>query len=73
MTITRNLSIDQLPSYLTIAEVSDYLGTGEAIVRERIRQGQLPAARFGRMLRIRREDLEAALEPNKAIEDGNVY
>ena len=49
--------------YLTPAEAAGLLKVHERTVRRWIGQGRIPARRIGRLLRIRREDLDALGEP----------
>jgi excisionase family DNA binding protein len=47
--------------YLTVAEVAGLLKLNQQTIRNWIDQGQLPASRAGRRVRIHRDDLEALL------------
>ncbi len=47
--------------YLSPLEVAQHLGVQVETVRDWIRRGELRAVRLGRLLRVRREDLEAWL------------
>ena len=56
---------------LTIRQVAEYLGCSETTVRNRTREGSLKAVRMGpRMIRIRRDDLDAILQPYDAGQAG---
>jgi len=44
---------------LDIASVADYLGVSERTVYNKVRSGELPAFKVGRLWRVRRRDLEA--------------
>lgn len=57
MTITRTTPLDQLPEFLTPAEVKTFLGLSRATTYELLRRGELPSVRFGRLLRIPRTAL----------------
>lgn len=46
---------------LDIASVAEYLGVSERTVYNRVRSGDLPAAKVGRLWRVRAADLEAWL------------
>jgi len=46
---------------LTVDEVADYLRIKSTTVRDLIKRGELPAARVGRVYRIRRADVEKLL------------
>ncbi len=49
--------------YLTLAESAKYLHLSERTVRRHIEAGMIPARRLGRNIRLRREDLDAAMAP----------
>ncbi len=53
----------QPPSYLSIDGTSQELGCSPDTVRRLIARGELKAYRVGRLIRIRREDLNRALKP----------
>ena len=46
---------------LTVDEVAEYLRIKSTTVRDLIKRGELPAARVGRVYRIRRADVEKLL------------
>ena len=46
------LSFDDLPEYLTPAEVQAYLRLSRNTVYEALRRGEIPHVRFGRLIRI---------------------
>ena len=50
-------------NFYTVAEAAKFLRVNPMTVRRHIGAGRLPAARAGRSLRIRREDLEAFMQP----------
>jgi excisionase family DNA binding protein len=50
-----------LSSYLSVRDVARDLGLAEMTVYRWIWGGRLPSVRAGRLIRIRREDLEAFL------------
>lgn len=61
----------QFGDLLTIRQVAEYLGCSETTVRNRTREGSLKAVRMGpRMIRIRRDDLDAILQPYDAGQAG---
>lgn len=51
------------PDLLTVGEVAERLRLNHHSVRRHIRNGRLKAVRVGGRVRIRREDLEAFMEP----------
>lgn len=48
---------------LSIPDAAEYSGASQKTIRRRIADGTIPAVRIGRLIRIRPEDLEAALRP----------
>jgi excisionase family DNA binding protein len=60
--ITRHTPLDQLPELLDASEVSTWLGIGRGKTYDLIRRGELPAVRFGRLVRIPRSALAAMVE-----------
>jgi excisionase family DNA binding protein len=61
----------QFGDLLTIRHAAEYWGCSETTVRNRIKEGSLKAVRMGpRMIRIRREDLDAILQPYDAGQAG---
>ena len=49
--------------YYTLEEVADILKLHPQTLRRWIRQGKLPARRFGKQFRLRREDFEQVAQP----------
>jgi len=49
------------PAYLTTAEVAAVLACSEDTVLRAVRRGDLPAIRYGRLVRVERAGLEAFL------------
>ncbi len=47
---------------LTVDEVAEYLRIKATTVRDLIKRGELPAARVGRVYRIKRADVEKLLD-----------
>lgn len=48
--------------FLSVEEVSAMLRISPQTIRKHIREGKLPAARFGHFWRVRRSDLEALFD-----------
>ncbi len=48
---------------MTIDQVAEYLQLSDLTIRRRISEGALPAYRWGRAVRIRREDVESLFSP----------
>lgn len=53
-------TFEELPEYLTPAEVMDYLRLSRNTVYTLIQRGKLPSRKFGRTIRIPRSALAAA-------------
>ena len=49
---------------LKAEQVADLLDLSKSFVYQMIRQGQLPAVRFGSAVRVRQEDLDAFVQAN---------
>ena len=60
--VNRSTPLDRLPQYLTIEEICHLLNIGRSLGYELVRSGELPAIRFGRLLRIPKSALLAHLE-----------
>jgi excisionase family DNA binding protein len=58
-----NTSVEK--EWLTVAELQDWLTIGRSKVYELISTGELPSYKVGRVLRLRRQDVEAWLEQNR--------
>ena len=56
--ITRDTKWEMLPDYLTPAEARAYLNLERSTLYDLVRRGELPAVRFGKVLRIPREALK---------------
>jgi excisionase family DNA binding protein len=56
--ITRDTKWEMLPDYLTPEEARAYLNLGRTTLYDLVRRGELPAVRFGKVLRIPREALK---------------
>jgi len=52
---------------LTVEQVQRMLQTGRTFTYSLIRTGELPSYRVGRLLRVRRRDVERWLEANKCV------
>lgn len=55
-------------SYYTIAEAAALLKLHPQTLRRWIREGKLPAKRFGRQFRLRLEDIESAGRPSAPLD-----
>ncbi len=54
-----------------VPELAEYLGVGLRTVYKFLDQGLIPAYRLGRVIRMKREDVDAFLEGNR-IEPGSL-
>lgn len=52
---------------LTVNEVAERLGLHAHTIRRYIREGKIPAAKFGRVWRVDEEDLRAFIEEQKRL------
>ncbi len=50
---------------LSVLEVCQALGMGKSWVHRRIRSGEIPSVRFGRKIKVKREDLQEYLESHR--------
>lgn len=55
------MSADREETFLTVAEVAEWLKVNQQTVRNWIDQGRLPAVRVGRRVRIKRSDFDRIL------------
>ena len=55
MHITPNTSLEDLPQFLTPKEFCAFTRIGRSTLHEAIRRGEIPVARFGRVVRIHRD------------------
>ncbi|MGE3842423.1 MAG: helix-turn-helix domain-containing protein [Vicinamibacterales bacterium] len=66
MTRTERLAADR-KTYITQQEAADILGVTDRTIRNMAAQGRLRAYRLGpRMIRLRLDEVEAALQPIRA-------
>ncbi len=54
---------------LDIATVARYLGVSERTVYDRVRSGEIPAVKVGRLWRVRRTDLEGWLDRQRGVRE----
>jgi excisionase family DNA binding protein len=52
---------------LTVEQVQELLQTGRTFTYSLIRSGELPSYRVGRLLRVRRRDVNLWLEKNRCV------
>jgi excisionase family DNA binding protein len=57
--------------YYTLEEAASMLKLHPQTLRRWIREGKLPAKRFGKQFRLRREDFERAAQPSPQNEAGD--
>lgn len=58
------MNISEAPEILTVAEAAQVLRIGRNQAYELIRQGELPALRLGRTIRVSKAALERLLDPD---------
>jgi len=63
---TMGNEVAPLAEYITVADVMHMLSVSERTVRQWIADGDLPAFRAGRLIRVRRSDVLAMLVPVQA-------
>ncbi len=51
-----------MPEWLTVPEAADYLKCSVPTIYRRIKAGELPAYKSGKMIRVKREDLDQMFE-----------
>ena len=56
-TITPSTPLAELPEYMTVPEVADYLRVSRGVIYSMVASGELPGRRFRRLLRIHRSAL----------------
>lgn len=57
--ITRLTPLNELPELLRVEEAAAYLGIGKGLAYELTKRGELPSVRLGRLVRIKRDGLQA--------------
>jgi excisionase family DNA binding protein len=60
--IGRLTPLGELPELLRVDEAAAFLGVSRGLVYELARRGKLQSVRLGRLLRIKRDGLEGAVE-----------
>lgn len=68
--MSASISLDDRDSMLSIGDAASLLACSSDTVRRMIARGELRAFRAGRLIRIRRRDLERALRPVTKISSG---
>lgn len=56
--------------FLSLEEISEYLGVNYQLIYRLVRSGDLPAVRVGRVYRVRREDFDAYLSRHSTNQEG---
>jgi len=54
--------MDEANGWMSTAEVADYLGVQPRTLYRFIDEGRMPAYRFGRVIRVKRHDVEVFLQ-----------
>ncbi len=60
---------DPPEEYLSIAEIAKLLGLKEQTIREYIKRGDLVAYRFGKVLRVKKEDFNRFTDSKRIRKD----
>lgn len=61
---------DDIPSFMTVAEVARVFRIGRNTVYDLVRRGALDGTRIGHAIRIRRSAVERLLDPPTAVDEG---
>jgi excisionase family DNA binding protein len=64
---TRNHADTVEEELLTVDEVQELLKVGRTFAYSLVRSGELPSYRVGRLLRVRRQDIDHWLEHNRCV------
>ncbi len=67
------LTVDLEKDWLSVADISEYMGVSAFVVTSQLRAGNLPAVKFGREWRVARGDFEEWLNAQRTVprrEDG---
>ena len=66
--ITRRTPLTELPEFLTVDEVAEWLALGRGLVYELVRRGELPSVKFGtKVIRIPRDGLAELVRQAKGV------
>ena len=65
--VDRHTPVESLPEFMTVAEVATWLTLAESTVYQAVSTGRLRAAKLGRAIRVRRDDLMAFVEKPRAV------
>ena len=64
---TRNHADTAEEELLTVDQVQELLKVGRTFAYSLVRSGELPSYRVGRLLRVRRQDIDRWLEHNRCV------
>ncbi len=59
------MTLNTEKEWLTVLELHNWIGLGRSKAYELIQTGEIPSYRIGRVIRIRRQDVEDWLEKNR--------
>ena len=54
----RRITVDSTKEWLSVADICEYMGISTFVVTTQLRNGTLPAVKFGREWRVNRSDFE---------------
>lgn len=62
----RRITVDSTKEWLSVADICEYMGVSTSVVTTQLRNGTLPAVKFGREWRVNRSDFEDWLNDQRA-------
>ncbi len=62
----RRITVDSTKEWLSVADICEYMGISTFVVTSELRNGTLPAVKFGREWRVNRSDFEDWLNDQRA-------
>jgi excisionase family DNA binding protein len=62
----RRITVDSTKEWLSVADICEYMGISTFVVTTQLRNGTLPAVKFGREWRVNRSDFEDWLNDQRA-------
>jgi excisionase family DNA binding protein len=72
MAVTRETPPELLPSFLSVAELQEFLGISRSLAYGLVAEGEVPSVRLGRRLLIPKEGLLRTLESSAITRDNLV-
>ena len=62
----RRITVDSTKEWQSVADICEYMGISTFVVTSELRNGTLPAVKFGREWRVNRSDFEDWLNDQRA-------